>query len=473
MAGPWEQYAAAGPWTKYGNGDAPTPSDSGSNATFMQDLSQGAGNMAAGLVRGAGSIGATILAPVDMASDAMGGKGLSLESNRQRRADMDAGLQTMGANPDSWLYKGGKLAGEIAGTAGAGGVLAKGAQAAGAAPSFVNALSSGGMALRPAGFIGPVAPNVMVNALTRTAGGVLGGGAMAGLVDPEHAGVGALVGGVLPGVVKAAGAGGNALYDVATNASQRLMQSAIKPTIAQLRTGDSATAVNTLLEYGINPTKAGVNKLKELIDGLNTQIGDSIGASTAMVSKQKVLDALGGVRNKFTNQVSPTSDLKAIQGVADDFAMHPGLPSGDAFPVQQAQEMKQGTYKVLAKKYGQIGTADTEAQKGLARGLKEEISNAVPGIQALNAEESRLITTMGVAERRALMELNKNPMGLAALAGNPASWAMFMADRSAAFKSVAARMINSSNPVVGTAGNKLIGAANNPLLRAGLIEASP
>lgn len=86
-------------------------------------LLQGVGNTAAGLLRGAGSIGATLLAPMDIASDALSGKGLSLESNRQRRADMDAALQTMGAQPDSWLYKGGKIGGEILGTAGAGGVL--------------------------------------------------------------------------------------------------------------------------------------------------------------------------------------------------------------------------------------------------------------------------------------------------------------------------------------------------------------
>ena len=103
--------------------------------SILDDIKQGAGNLAAGAVRGAGSIGATILAPYDMAKDAINGKGLSLESNRARRTAMDGALQEMGAQPDSLLYKVGKLAGEIAGTAGAGGVLAKGAQAVGAAPT--------------------------------------------------------------------------------------------------------------------------------------------------------------------------------------------------------------------------------------------------------------------------------------------------------------------------------------------------
>jgi hypothetical protein len=72
--------------------------------TIAQDIKQGAGNTIAGLVRGAGSIGSTLIAPFDIAKDALAGKGLSLESNRQRRADMDAALGTMGADTDSFGY---------------------------------------------------------------------------------------------------------------------------------------------------------------------------------------------------------------------------------------------------------------------------------------------------------------------------------------------------------------------------------
>ncbi len=111
-------------------------------------------------------------------------------------------------------------------------------------------------------------------------------------------------------------------------------------------------------------------------------------------------------------------------------------------PVDVAQQIKQGTYKVLKGKYGEVGSASTEAQKALARGLKENIAQVVPGIGALNAEESRLLKTLSVTERRALMDMNKNPLGLAALAGNPTGFAAFMADRSAAFKALVARIAN-------------------------------
>lgn len=99
-------------------------------------FAQGAGNLLAGAVRGARSIGATLLAPLDIAGDALAGRGLSLQSNQQRRADMDAALGGMGAETDSWMYQGGKIGGEILGTAGAGGVLGNVAARLGASAWF-------------------------------------------------------------------------------------------------------------------------------------------------------------------------------------------------------------------------------------------------------------------------------------------------------------------------------------------------
>lgn len=163
--------------------DEPEPS-------MLQSVGQGAGNLLAGAVRGAGSIGSTILAPYDMAKDALAGKGLSLESNRERRAGIDGGLREMGAQPESMLYKTGKIAGEIAGTAGAGPALAGGARAARAAPSLVSSLSTGG--LNVAGKTG------LAGLATRGAGGAITGAAAAGLINPEDAGLGALMGGALP-----------------------------------------------------------------------------------------------------------------------------------------------------------------------------------------------------------------------------------------------------------------------------------
>jgi hypothetical protein len=451
-------------------------------SSMLADIGQGAANLAAGAVRGAGSIGATLLAPIDIASDALAGKGLTLESNRERRAKIDSGLRDLGADPDSILYKAGKLGGEVAGTAGAGGALANGMRAAApiltragmGAPtlqSLASSVASGGF--NTGAQAATTAGGRIADIAMRGAGGAISGGASAALIDPENAGAGAIVGAALPGAVKAGGVVGRKLEQLAHDGAERLMQSAVKPTIKQLASGDADTAVRTLLDYGISPTRAGVGKLRDLVDDLNTQIADKIANSTATIPKSDVLKRLASVESTFGNQVSPTADLATIQRVADDFLAHPLYPGAD-LPVQAAQTLKQGTYKTLAKKYGQLGGAETEAQKGLARGLKEEIANAVPEVAGLNAEEAKLITTLKVSERRALMEMNKNPMGLAALAGDPKSWAMFMADRSAAFKALAARMVDSSANAAGSAAPALEARAANPLLRnAATISAAP
>lgn len=180
--------------------------------TIGQDIKQGLGNMTAGLVRGAGSIGSTLIAPYDIAKDALAGKGLSLESNRQRRADMDSALGSMGAETDSFGYGAGKLGGEILGTAGAGGVIANGTRmglsmAGKSAPAVLDpiltAISTGGFSTGS-----KVAPGVLPflkDQGVRALGGAVSGGASAGLANPEDAGTAALIGGALPGVVKIAG----------------------------------------------------------------------------------------------------------------------------------------------------------------------------------------------------------------------------------------------------------------------------
>ena len=247
--------------------------------------------------------------------------------------------------------------------------------------------------------------------------------------------------------------------------SESLMQSALKPTISQLRSGQAKTAIDTLLKYGINPTAKGVEQLKEKIGGINEDIATALEQSHGTVSKQNVLNRIGDVYDKFRQQVSPTSDINAIENVAQDFlASNKGQGAMDAIPVQLAQKLKQGTYKVLSGKYGEAGSAATEAQKALARGLKEEIAAEIPDIAQLNKEESKLIDTLNVTERRALMDLNKNPAGLSLLTTNPTKFAAFMADKSALFKSLLARALNRTsqvnlNPVQPTQ-NALIGGAN-------------
>lgn len=208
--------------------DEPKP-----EASTVHKIAGGVRDAGAGLVRGAGSIGATILAPIDVASDALAGKGLSLESNRQRRTDMDSALADLtGADTESLAYQGGKLVSEVAGTLGAGGAAANtvarvAPRVAQAAPGLMNAVRSGGMTtgVRAApGFV-PQAANLG----TRVAGGAINGGLAAGLVNPEDAPVGVALGGAIPVVTKTAGAAGRVIGNAVSpsmarnNATQKIV----------------------------------------------------------------------------------------------------------------------------------------------------------------------------------------------------------------------------------------------------------
>lgn len=291
--------------------------------SVLQSVGHGAGNLLAGAVRGAGSIGSTLLAPYDMAKDALAGKGLSLESNRERRAGIDGGLQLMGAEPDSMLYKTGKIAGEIAGTAGAGPVLAGGARAAGAAPSLVSSLSSGG--LNVAGQTG------LAGLATRAAGGAAVGGVAAGMVNPEDAALGAAVGGVIPMAMKVGGEGARSLGrsirgqvapEVAALAD-RAKALGVQIPADRLTNSKPLNAMAASLEY--MPLSGRVATQDRMTSQLNRALSRTFGQDSDNVTMalRKAGTELG---SKF-DDVLRNNRVRVDQTFLDDLAEHAGRAS--------------------------------------------------------------------------------------------------------------------------------------------------
>lgn len=255
------------------------------------------------------------------------------------------------------------------------------------------------------------------------------------------------------GVTK--GIGENALKDT----GRYLMQSALKPSKAELLSGKGKEAVETMLREGANVSESGVQKLQGKLASTNELIAEKLRGSNATISKEAVGERLRGTLAKFEKQANPEADIKAVEKSYAEFMRHPLLK--EEIPVQTAQEIKQGTYKMLGNKaYGELKGSEIESQKAIARGLKEDIAAAVPEISGLNAEESKLINALTMARARALMEGNKNPIGIGWLAHHPESWAGFMADRSAAFKSALARLLHSgAGTITSTPGHAAVGAA--------------
>lgn len=178
------------------------------------------GNLAAGAVRGAGSIGSTILAPFKAAFEGTGQTGAQSERGKLV-GGIEEGLRLMGADPTSTAYGLGKTGAEIAGTAGVGGLISKPLQAS--APTLAKAIEAWGM-------IGPKAAGTgrIADIATRAAGGAIPGAVSAGMIDPESAVTGAEIGAAvpfaLPAVGKLANAGINKIQQMSAGAQGQAIE---------------------------------------------------------------------------------------------------------------------------------------------------------------------------------------------------------------------------------------------------------
>lgn len=196
-------------------------------------------NVILGGVKGASDIGATIVSPLDR----LGITGMTPDQRREQLKQ----FFTENANPDSASFKVGEIGTQVAGTAGAGGALGKLAQVAGATPKVVAALESGGLTLggnpatTVAGKVGDMA--------LRSGAGAVTGTTMAGMVNPDDAKSGAIVGAALPPSLKAAGAIGKAVGSTA--------KGAIGAT-----TGVGGEAINNAIQAGKSGNTAFLDNLR-------------------------------------------------------------------------------------------------------------------------------------------------------------------------------------------------------------------
>jgi hypothetical protein len=230
-------------------------------------------------------------------------------------------------------------------------------------------------------------------------------------------------------------------------------ESALKPSVL-VNSADRAALVKTGLDNSLPISKAGVEKLDNLINDLNSKIQDKISQDpTRPINPNSVATRADDARAKFAQQVNASKDLKAIEDSKQLFLKEQGATNGNPAPpmnAADAQAMKQGTYQILAGKYGEMGTASMEAQKALARGLKEEIASQFPEIGGLNADESRLLELRPLLERAVNRISNHQAIGI----GTPVAGA-------------AAKAITGSSPLGGAA-TVLKGVLDNPTIKSRL-----
>ncbi|MNJ31934.1 Transglycosylase SLT domain protein [compost metagenome] len=310
-----------------------------------KELAGDLGNLVAGGIRGAGSIGATILAPYDIAKDALNGKGLSLESHRRRLADTEWALKDMGADQNSAAFQAGKLGAEIAGTAGMGGLLANGARllpGASRITPLIESIGSGGF--RVGGQTG--APALA----TRAAGGAITGGASAGLVNPEDAGIGAAVGGAVPGAVSIVG-------NTTRGIGRAIRGGEVKPAVVELAKKAKDLGIDVPADRIVNskPMNALAASLEYMplsgrtatLDRTQSQFNRAItrtfgqDSDNVTMALRQAQDELG---SKF-DDVLKNNTVKMDQPFTDELATH---------TQRAANELEQGQASIITKQIDEI-----------------------------------------------------------------------------------------------------------------------
>lgn len=400
---------------------------------------QDVGNLAAGLVRGAGSIGATLAWPVDKAMDLYHGDrgpnvaGLitgkqPLSRNEERRRAMDQTLeQEFGAQPDSLMYQGGKLAGEVAGTAGAGGVVGNALVRAApvltrvgvSAPTIqqlATSATTGGF--RTGAVVAPGIKAATVNMGTRIAGGALAGGTGAGLIDPNSAGTGAVIGAALPpvltGVGKVAGHAGRSIYALAqpfTTAGQERIAGNIINKFAQ----DGPTVLNNAeLVPGSAPTLAEATK-NAGIAGLQRSVRDTSQSATNRFAEREGANAAA--------RTSLFDDLAGDAGKLDFFRASRDVAAndlyGNAAKVDVAANMTpavKNQITQLLKRPSIIQAAKQAKEWALERGEKVSDAGSMRGLHdmkiALDDDISVAVRAGKGGQAKALIETKDKLLGV-------------------------------------------------------------
>ena len=296
----------------------------------------------------------------------------------------------------------------------------------------------------------PAAAAAPITTALGAAGGIAGAkvaraGAEAMGATPDQADLAGDIGGF------AGGYAGSKLPTVAAKAAllgrspEEAYQSALKPSTT-IPPAKVDKIVQTGLKNAIPVSEAGTEKLGSLLDDLHDKVSAEIaGGQGKTIDPQAVAQRADSVKARFANQVNAGEDLDAIEAVKQRFleeqGMRPGKPAvppkptgvldaqgnpvmspavpaqpptpAQPIPAADAQAMKVGTYQQLkGKAYGELKGATIEAQKALARGIKEELASQFPELSALNAAEGSLYDLQPVLEKAVQRVGNHQLLGI-------------------------------------------------------------
>jgi hypothetical protein len=261
--------------------------------------------------------------------------------------------------------------------------------------------------------------------------------------SPEAGGVTNFVANAVPAALTSGRTAANSMLEAP---AKWLMKTAVKPSAAMHPPKQIQAAMGDMLKENIYPTPGGMEKAGNIARTMNTQVDAAVAQSPATAKVSDIAARLDDPMKKFGMQANPQPDTAAIEDVWTKFLTNPHIAGKSEIPVQLAHEMKKGTYSALNGKYGEVGSAATEGQKALARGMREEVATAVPSMVESLKREASMMNIRDVAMQRAMTQGNNNPFGFAAMRlDHLPSATLTMADRLAAVRAfVAMQMYGGS-----------------------------
>lgn len=307
----------------------------------------------------------------------------------------------------------GELVGEIAGTMPVGGVAAKGLSMLPGATKIAPLINS----IRTFGFKTGLNPTTgtgkLANLVLRSAGGGVTGYAAAGLVDPEQASTGGVIGATIPGVAAAGKYAGNTLKSLIQPLTSKGQDQIVNRVIEKFAKGGPIQANTAELVPGSLPTlsqatgNAGIARLENLLRDTNPNAFQGVAERNAAARAGAFADVAGDPSSIAALQAHRTQASvpllnSALKNARAADATAPLLidkilqgPRGGRTAVKSTLE------QVRSKMFNPDGTPITDAAT-LYHSARKEITDLLDKRAALSNPGAQQATRELMAVKRAL-----------------------------------------------------------------------
>lgn len=154
----------------------------------------------------------------------------------------------------------------------------------------------------------------------------------------------------------------------------------------------SQTGLTALSKEGL------AKKAGSMIQGIETQLDDILSNSKGSVNTSDVVKHLDALKESYANIPGESHAVDVVENVKNEM-----LAKGEKMSAQDANQLKRDIYGVISKSYGKglmEIPAKQEAQKTLARGLKEEIAKVEPKVIPLNQQQGVYIQIKKAIDRQ-------------------------------------------------------------------------